>query len=256
MKRFVCLICLLSVLLCACRAAERDTKAQTPLSDARLENIAALQKNLFTARVLAIETQDALLLKYNLDITRYTVYTVEITESVDRCTPCRRAKLYQVGTKDEFPTRVSMAQGETYLVDAEPWVYGNDVVFLLSPYADSFLRVDITGFLESGESVDSVAERYTAAWEKGAADASAICERYVEIFDNIAQINGDLALYDDSDRNYAWKPSQEFRRQTADASRLLADKQRKTTAATLDEAYGNERFLLSMTQTEENTDNG
>lgn len=46
------------------------------------------------------------------------MYTVNITRSIDGYTPTGQAKLYCLGTTDEFVSRMNMKKGETYIIDA------------------------------------------------------------------------------------------------------------------------------------------
>ena len=208
-------------MLCSCTAAP-DPGEQGELTDARLNSVAELQKNLFVCTVRSVETENAVILKYNIDLSEYTVYTVEVTDSLDGCTPAGVVKLYQVGTRKEYPERTSMKKGERYVVDAEPWVYGEKVVFLLSPFREAFPQLDAAGSV-NGESVSGIKERYDAAWLATGGTPGAAVKRYTDAFALMTGINSDTAKYDDPARGYAWTPDAAFRKKTADASeRLLA----------------------------------
>lgn len=208
MKRISALILIL-LLLCSC-AAQNAPSEQGELNDARLGSVAELQKSLFICTVKSVDTKNAVILKYNLDLSEYTVYTVEITDSLDGCTPLRTAKLYQVGTRKEYPERTSMKKGERYAVDAEPWVYGDEVVFLLSPFREAFPQLDAAGFV-NGESVSELQSRYSSVWKSTGGDAYEIIRRYTEAFTQMNTVNSTLSLYEDPSRGYEWTPDAAFR---------------------------------------------
>lgn len=113
-KRLIGLILTAAVLLCSgCADSGQGQKivGEDTAITSRLENTVELQKNLFVGEILSVATEDALITKYNIDLTKYTVYTVNITQSLDGYTPSGQAKLYCLGTTDEFVSRMNMKKG-------------------------------------------------------------------------------------------------------------------------------------------------
>ena len=243
MKRFVTVVCALCMLLSITACTKKPTSTPTVSGKdtevtTRLENAVELQKNVFVGEILSVGTEKAIVTKYNLDITDYTVYTVKVTDSLDGFTPTDEIKLYCVGTVEQFPTRVSMVKGEKYIIDAEPWVYGDEMIYLLSVYTVAYPRVDISGSVtletEDGEHLDCGSlENYIANYRtavsavetryQGFSDTGAIASRYVDMFYTVKTKNGDKAFYTNPDMGFDWTPSAEHITRTADNSIKVYD---------------------------------
>lgn len=220
MKRVLVTVICICLLLCGCDSTDNvkitgeDTKLAT-----RLENIVELQKSLFRATVTGIETVNAVMTKYNLDISEYTLYTVDIVESYDGYTPLGTAHVYWAGTPDEFITRVGLEENETYILDADPWVYGDEVVYLLYPSTVSYPKVDIAGGLTIAVTADEALsvgtlETYKTEYDaavaavdsrlEGHSDIARAAERYADIFKTVLEKNSNREFYTKMD--FDWVP--------------------------------------------------
>ena len=223
MKRIISAVLILAV-LCICLVSCADKTDISNLTgkyeflSTKLENTLELQKNVFSAKILSVEEKDALITKYNIDITTYTVFTVEITESFDSVTPLGRATVYWLGGADEFLARVNLVKNETYILDAEPWVYDGGIVYLLPQFNESFPKIDSASrvtLIEDGENkdcgnLDDYKKSYVDAKksleqkQEGFFSNEKILSRYKEMFSVIKEKNDKDWT---SGFDYKWTPS-------------------------------------------------
>lgn len=201
----------------------------------RFENAAELQKNIFIGQILSVSTENALITKYNIDITTYTVYEVNITRSINGFTPLGQAKLYCVGTPDEFISRINMKKGEQYIIDAQPWIYGDEIVYLLSVFTDAYPRIDTAGMVTLAKSdtqalsCGSLSE-YLSQYDAAAASLTErepdfyspekTLSRFGVYVEEIYTKNTDRKAYS-PDKGYKWLPEDEFIEKTAEKSKAL-----------------------------------
>lgn len=196
----------------------------------KIENIIELQKSLFLATINNVQTVDAVFTKYNVDISKYTLFDVTITESFDGFTPTGDAKVYWLGTDTEFPARLSIKKNESYILDCEVWVYGDEVVYLLSPYTESYPKVDIANAVTIATSetqaldvcsLDEYREQYKNAYKnvcariEGFDSDEATVKRFYDIFSAMNEKNGNTAFYSDGELKFEYKPSDDHIQKTA-----------------------------------------
>lgn len=236
MKKIITVLLIVSMLFCtvACSGTEKEpqiTGTATGLTS-KMENALELQKSIFICDVLSVSREDAIVPKYNSGITNYSVYNVNITESINGYAPLGEAFVYCMGTSEEFIERIGLKKGERYILDAEPWVYGDKVIYLLAPVTVSFPRIDAAGRVTLATS-DTEAEdcgtleEYKKEYDnaktsletriQGFYDEKQILSRYVAMFENIKKIT-DANWYRDFD--YEWTASEEF----VEKTRAYADK--------------------------------
>lgn len=227
MKRIVALLALVLVLLCGCDSEKKEQEVKVTGDDttvvSRLENIVELQKCLFRAKINGVETVDAIISKYNLDLSTYTMYTVDIVESFDGYTPTGTAHVYWAGTTEEFVSRVGLKQNESYILDAEPWVYGDEVVYILYPGTDSYPKLDpadgLTIAISDTEvlsvgTLDTYRDEYNKAVKavdariESFSDVKNAAGRFADIFKEMLTKNSDRTIY--TERNYKWVPEDDF----------------------------------------------
>lgn len=202
----------------------------------RLENIIELQKSLFRAKVKKVETVDCVISKYDFDLSKYIKLSVDIVECYDEYTPTGNAELYWAGTESEFAARIVPSEKETYIFDAEPWVYGDKIVYLLYPGTASYPRVDsadgITIAVTSTEalSVGTLAtyreeyDKAKASLEKRIPDffePKNVALRYEAQFKEVLTKNSDKAKY--TERGYKWVPDDAFINTTVARSQTAYD---------------------------------
>ncbi len=238
-KRIVAILLCLLLLLCGCKSETVKITGEDVKLATRLENIVELQKSLFRAEITGVETVNAVMTKYNLDISKYTKYTVNIVESYDGYTPTGTAHVYWAGTPTEFITRVGLKQNETYILDADPWVYGDEVVYLLYPSTVSYPRLDVAGGLTialsetealSVGTLETYREEYDLAVKavnkriEGHSDINNVLKRYQEIFRVVLEKNSNPDFYNNPDYNFEWKPSDDFIAKTVARSQAVYDK--------------------------------
>ncbi len=230
-KKITALLLITVMLLCCGCATQKNVEITGTDNKVipKIENIIELQKCLFLAKINSVETVDAVFTKYNVDISSYTLFNVTITESFDGYTPTGNAKVYWLGTDDEFPTRLPIEKNESYILDCEVWVYGDEIVYLLAPYSESFPKVDIANAvtIATGEtqaldvcSLDEYRTEYQNAYNnvcdriEGFADLKAVAERYYNIFLEMNQKNSNTAFYSDA-FEFEYTPSDEHIAKTA-----------------------------------------
>lgn len=235
-KKLICMSVSLMLVLCigGCGITDK-TVGDGSAAVTRFQNAIELQKSVFTAEVLSVGTENAVITKYNFDISEYTVYTVEITDSIDGFTPIGKAKLYCAGTPNEFKARINLKKGEKYIIDAQPWIYGNETVYLLSLYTVAYPRIDSAGMVTLAQSDTEVlacgsfseySAHYTEAKVAAAKDSpdffspEKTLERFGEFVKEIYTKNTDDSAYSD-ERGYAWLPEPEHRKSTAERSAAL-----------------------------------
>lgn len=238
-KRIIALLLCMLLLLCGCKNKTVEITGEDTKLATRLENMVELQKSLFRAEVTGIETVNAVMTKYNLDISEYTLYTVNIVESYDGYTPTGTAHVYWAGTPTEFVTRVGLKQNETYILDADPWVYGDEVVYLLYPSTVSYPKMDVAGGLTIAVSdtealsvgtLDSYKREYLDAVNAvdariaGHSDVKNAVKRYTEIFETVLSKNSDPDFYSNPEFDFEWKPSDDFIAKTVQKSQAVYDK--------------------------------
>ncbi len=231
-KRIIAaILCLVMLFLCGCSKPE-DIKI-TGKDDKvipKIENIIELQKSLFLAKINGVQKVDAVFTKYNVDISTYTMLDVTITESFDGYTPTGDAKVYWLGTDTEFPARLSIKKNESYILDCEVWVFGDDVVYLLSPYTESYPKVDIANAVTIATSetqaldvcsLDEYRNEYKNAYKnvcariEGFDTIEQTAKRFYDIFSVMNEKNGNTSFYSDSEFKFEYKPSDEHIQKTA-----------------------------------------
>ena len=117
MKKIITVLLIVSMLFCtvACSGTEKEpqiTGTATGLTS-KMENALELQKSIFICDVLSVSREDAIVPKYNSGITNYSVYNVNITESINGYAPLGEAFVYCMGTSEEFIERIGLKKGET-----------------------------------------------------------------------------------------------------------------------------------------------
>lgn len=212
MKKSLILILLcFALLLCGCKSKVKITGTDTKVTS-KFQNMIELEKSVFLGQVKSISTKDAVITKYNVDISKYTVYTVEVLESIDGYTPKKEILLYHVGTKAEYPSRLNIEKNEKYIFDADLWVYGDSIVYLLSPFSVSYPKVDSSESVTIATSeTEALAvctyAQYKEQFEDAKADVlkqypdffdtDSVLKRYVDIFEVISQKNLNKGFYKD-----------------------------------------------------------
>lgn len=217
--------------LCGCTSkADVEITGKDDKVIPKIENIIELQKSLFLAKINSVQKVDAVFTKYNVDISTYTMLDVTITESFDGFTPTGDAKVYWLGTDTEFPSRLSLKKNESYILDCEVWVYGDEIVYLLSPYTESYPRVDIANAVTIATSetqaldvcsLDEYREEYKSAYKnvcertQGFDTLEATAKRFYDIFSVMNEKNGNTAFYKDGELEFEYIPSDEHIQKTA-----------------------------------------
>lgn len=231
MKRIITALLVLCMLLClfSCqKSAEPELTGKYEYLNTKLENDIELQKNAFIGKVLSVSEQNALIPKYNIDITTYTVFTVNVTESLDGYTPLGNVQVYWIGAASEFIKRNSLKKNETYVLFAEPWVYADEIVYLLAPYTNAYARLDKAGRVsiidDDGKAKDcGTLEEYKQSYfdarvsleQKipGFFETKTTLERFISIFENVKKVNDNNWF---RDFKYDWTPDNEFITKTRD----------------------------------------
>lgn len=240
MKRLLAIIltAVIAFTACACSKTEQLPELTGDISglSSKLENSFELQKSIFEAKIVSVSERDMLIPKYNFDLTKYTIYSVEITDSLDGITPLGNATLVMAGSSEEFVARLSLKKGETYILTAEPWVYGSEIVYLLSIFTSDYPRLDSAGRLvmqnEDGKLTDygtkedylkSFADERSDYEQKnpGFFEPQNALLRYESIFDNVLEVNSKSWLRDGF--KYDWTPSDEFVENTVSATKQVCD---------------------------------
>ena len=237
MKKLIVSI-LIVLMLASCTKSNQnsDIKADLNSITAKIENSIELQQSMFVGTVKSVATEKALITKYNIDITEYTVYTVEVTESIDGITPLGEISVYCVGTSKEFSSRNSLDKNESYVLIADPWVYGDRIIYLLSAYEQSYPKIDTAGMVtleqngvlyDCGNRQEFLKLYYDAKQRKSETNTafyfvSSIANRYVEIFTAVNYKNSDTTIYENE--MYEWTPDAEFIKLTADTSAKVLGK--------------------------------
>ncbi len=226
MKKILILITVviltLSMFGCSDSSSKPDATEKDINISSKLENMVELQKNVFIAKVLSVSEKQALIPKYNVDITDYTVYTVDVTESLDGYTPLGEIQLYCVGTGSEFGDRISLKKNESYVIDTEMWIYDSKIIYLLPIFTKAYPRIDAAGRVTIAQSDTKATdcgtlEDYKQSYydakmtveskNQGFFEASKVLERFTEIFRNIKETNDKNWL---RDFEYEWIPSDEL----------------------------------------------
>ncbi len=226
-------LCLILLLCCGCSKSQ-STDVKITGTDTKvipkIENIIELQKSVFVAEINGVSKTDAVFTKYNIDISTYTLFDVTITESIDGITPTGKAKVYWLGTDTEFNTRLSIKKNDKYIFDCEVWVFGDEVVYLLSPYTDSYPKVDIANAVTIATSetealavctLDEYKTEYKNAFDnvceriEDFGSAKSTASRYYDIFSQMNEKNSNTEFYKNKDLNFEFVPSDEHIQQTA-----------------------------------------
>ena len=236
-KRLISLFLTAAVFFCSGCAGGQGQKivGNDTAITSRLENMVELQKNIFVGEILSVATEDAIITKYNIDLTKYTVYTVNITRSIDGYTPTGQAKLYCLGTTDEFVSRINMKKGETYIIDAQPWIYGDELIYLLPIYTEAYPRVDAAGMVTiaqnenealSGGTLEEYIGQYDEAKETVLSrlpDFATPKNLLLRVGAYIEEINEKNTAKDaySADKGYKWQQSEELKQKTTQNSAAL-----------------------------------
>ncbi len=224
-------LCILTLLCCGCSKKQQieitgtDSKVFT-----KIENVIELQKSLFVAQVDNVSTVNAVFTKYNVDISKYTLFDVTITESIDGITPTGKAKVYWLGTDTEFNTRLDIEKNNKYIFDCDIWVYGDEVVYLLSPYSDTFPKVDIANSVTIATSntealdvctLDEYREEYKKSFDnvcsriEGFDTYTGYADRFYEIISLMNEKNSNTDFYKSEDFKFEYVPDDEHIQKTA-----------------------------------------
>ena len=228
MKKITALVLAFALIFCTFGCSEKepaDTNGEAVLTS-KVENAIELQKSIFICTVDSVSRTEALIAKYNSSITNYSVYSVNITESLDGYTPTGKATVYCMGTSEEFLLRIGLEQGGRYILDAEPWVYGDEIVYLLAPVTTAFPKIDAADRVTLAESEKDIKdcgslEQYKKDFEQakknvdarieGFSDIKNVRSRYSETFENVKTVTDEKWI---RDYEYEWTPSDEFMEKT------------------------------------------
>ena len=238
-KKLICLVVIIMLFCTGCtKSGDQKIVGTDTGITTRFENALELQKNVFIGRIESVSTENALITKYNLDITSYTVYVVDITQSIDGYTPLGQAKIYCVGTTEYFLSRINMKKGEQYIIEAQPWVYGDEIIYLLSIYTTAYPRIDTAGMVTLAQNEQEALscgslEEYLAEYDKARSAVEAknpdffapenILERFGAYVAEIYEKNTAADAYS-QDKGYQWLPDSEFIAKTSENSRQLYDR--------------------------------
>jgi lipoprotein len=193
-------------------------------------------KRIFTAQVTAVKDETALINFYNIDINDYTVYEVEVVDDISGFMPDTPVKLYSIGSSEQFD-RIKLKKGETYLFNATPWVYGEQIIYLLPTYDTSYAKLDTASRLvytdDSGtydmcsyqEFLDLYQNQLTTFLETNNEYflPENILKRHIDEANEILSINSNTDIFYDASREYEWIPSKDFSNQTIEKSKELLD---------------------------------
>jgi hypothetical protein len=234
----VLVVCLLLCLVgCSKNPATATEKGNVEGLNSKLENSLELRKSIFAGNIKSVSTKDMLIPKYNFSLTEYTVYTVEVENSLDGVTPTGEITVVSAGSSDEFFARLSLKKNETYILTAEPWVYGDEIVYLLSIFTSNYPRIDKAGRVvmenEDGKladygTKDSYIENILttktnfATSHEGFYEPRKILEDYRDIFKAVLDTNSKNWLRDEFE--YEFVPSDEFIKTTVDTTQAVLDK--------------------------------
>lgn len=234
LKRITAIVLCFVLLFCCGCSKEEQPNVEITGTDTKvlpkLENIIELQKSLFVAEIKGVSTVDAVFTKYNVDISKYTRFDVTVTESFDGFTPTGEATVYWLGTDTEFNTRLDVAKNEKYIFDCDMWVYGDEVVYLLSPYTDSYPKVDIadsvTIAISNTEALDvctlqEYRDEYNKSYQnvctriEGFDTLESTAKRFYDIFEVMNEKNSNISFYKNEEMNFAYVPGDEHIQKTA-----------------------------------------
>lgn len=232
--------------MCGCNNTDVKITGTDTEVTSKFQNMLELEKSVFLGKVLSIKTEDAVLTKYNVDISKYTVYTVEVLDSIDGYTPKKEVLVYHLGTTEQYPSRLAIEKNEQYIFDAEMWVHGDKLIYLLSPFTVSYPKLDasnrVTIATSKTEALDVCTfEQYKEQFKDAKADVlkaypdfydeQTVLKRYVDMFEIIAQKNLNKGFYKDG--GFEFVPNDEFIDITKNTSNEYLEKVKN--AATLDE---------------------
>lgn len=238
MKKLI-FILLIVLLIPSCTNSKENIPPKTDGTASvtgQISNHIELQRNIFVGEIKAVAKEKALITKYNIDITEYTVYKVEVTESIDGFTPTGEIEVYWLGTNTEFVTRCGLEKNNSYVLYAEPWVYGDKIVYLLSQYTVSFPKIDTAGMVtledsdgtlsDLGSKEEFVKEHYTEYEKYKSANPDFFTPentltRFVDIYKSVYDKNSDTSIYENE--MYSWTPDDEHIKATADKSKEIYD---------------------------------
>lgn len=230
MKRFLSILLVVLILfsVSSCKPKQKIVGKYEENLQARLENMMTLQKSIFIGKVVGVTQQDALIPKYEFDITKYNVYSVEVTKSLDGYTPLGTILVYCAGTPEQFANRISPRKNETYIFDADPWIYDGKLIYLLSVYTAAYPRIDVSGnvtveisdteLLDIGPQQNYI-KKHTAAKDAlkeknpNFFSPKETLERYISMFENIRSVNANNWFRDHA---YDWKPTEAMIQSTRD----------------------------------------
>lgn len=235
MKKIISIILITIMLfsLSACKNEQPPEVTQSSVKglSSKFENSLELQKSIFIGKIKSSSQTKALIPKYNLDITNYTVYNVEITESLDGYTPTGEVTVMSVGSSAEFLARLSLSTNETYILEAEPWIYDGEMVYLLSLYTTAYPKIDSADRVTLSESGKKTIDYGTKqeyaqtlndakqAFERkneGFFEPKKVLERYEQIFANVRNTNAKEWLREEFE--YKWQPNMTLIAKTRTAS--------------------------------------
>ena len=236
MKKLI-FVLLLVLLVSSCTPSKENTPPQTDGSASltgKIANSIELQMNMFVGNIKSVNKEKALITKYNIDITEYTVYKVEVTENIDGFTPTGEIDVYWLGTNNEFVTRCGLEKNNSYVLYAEPWVYGDKTVYLLSQYTVSFPRIDAAGMVtleesdgtlsDLGSKEEFIKEHYTEIENYKSVNENFFTpentlSRFVDIYKTVYEKNSDFSIYENE--RYSWTPDEKHIQATADKSKEI-----------------------------------
>lgn len=233
---FILLLLVISISACNKQTELKEGEKELDTLIKSLPSMLESDKRIFTAKIISAKDEKALINFYNIDINDYTVYEVEVLDDISGLMPDKPVYLYSIGKSEQF-NRKTLKKGEIYLLNVSPWVYGDQIIYLLPTYSTSYPKLDTANrlvYTDDNESYDmcSYQEFIDLYHEQRNTFAKShpdyfcpenILDRHITQADEILQTNSNTDIYNDPDREYEWIPSEDFIKQTIEKSgQLLA----------------------------------
>ena len=206
------------------------TDAEEPYDFSNLFLLTTKQEqSLICAVVEEQSVEEDLIEYYQTDFTTYTKYTLRVTQNLTEQFSSNEITVYRLGDAAAFPNRENLVNGKEYVMRVEPFVHGEEIIYLLSPLESTYMRVEDEQILSHPTAKSKEYTRISSLDDfKKAFDEYTKSQKYIPAVQGFVEefrsIVSALTEYNYDNKNLDYTPSPAFRKSTLQTAQTILSK--------------------------------
>ena len=187
------------------------------------------EQSLISGVIEAQSVEKDLIEYYQTDFATYTKYTLRVTHNFTDRFSRETITVYRLGDADAFPNRENLQNGNEYLMRLQPFVHGDEIIYLVSPLESTFLQVKDSAILShktaTGREFTKLAsiEQFKQAFDKYKAAQNYLpsIAGFVEEFRSVCKT---LQEFDYNNKALEYRPDAAFQKLTKSTAQAILSK--------------------------------